>query len=651
MDRNLYVRVIGPPAFELDGQTFSTSSRKGDALLAYLAVSERSTISRQSAAGLLWSESSEDKARMSLRQVIRSIRVACKSVGYDDFFADPQSIELRGSGFRIDVQDLLTSIEHSEVPRRSVLHELRYSHKIFAGCDEFDPNFTNWLRVQRQIWSDRVMEALLQKFNETKELPAIGGKWAQALFVFDPSNEPAARYLMIEKASEGDYAGAIAIYDTLWQTLSDDFDTEPDFETQDVIADIKLGKVDQSRQHPVPRNVPVSQDLSEHPIIIVAPVDQSTQGEVANSYLQGMRSELISRLVKFREWSVVDWGADQKESKRPTYSIPLSAWREGGEIAYSLNLRDEHSGTFVWGQTIRCAEGQSPLQQHNFLQEIAYAVRVQVSADRLQMASSGDALMPGLYDAWIHAQQRLQKWRDADDNKALELLRFIVEKAPNFGPAHSAMAQFANGRHIVRPGLFRRTANAEFAYSHAKKALELDPLDARAHLSVGWTQALLQNFDEAESSFTSAIQLNPNDPWALISGTHGLAFCRSTDEQGVDTGMILDLDVDLAPEHWSYLAGIRFLARDFDGCLAASARAGQGYYGMKTWTISALSELGRFDEAKTEAEELYKLLKQDWYGQVAPSPENAGDWLAQMFPIRSSSLRQRIRKWLSEAGL
>ncbi|MHA7775016.1 BTAD domain-containing putative transcriptional regulator [Roseibium sp. M-1] len=648
MDKTLFVRIIGAPMFKVDDGLFSTSSKKGDALLAYLAVSGTTSLTREAAAGLLWSESSEAHARMSLRQVIRSIRVKFDRVGYGHFHADKRSVELRDNGILSDAQLLLDTIEQSAVPPATSLHGLRHSHNILAGCDEFDANFTDWLRVQRQLWSDRFMEALSGKFAETRGVPGVGDKWAHALLSFDPSNEPAARHLMVARAAEGDFTGAIAVYDALWNTLADEFDTEPSEETQEIIADIKLGKPVSPR---VAGGSVSVKDISECPILVIAPISQEAAGGTSLAYLEGLRSELISRLVRFREWSVVDWTGNQQGSRRPTYSVQLSAWREERAVANSLNLRDDRTGAFVWGQTVRQEEGELPFQQQDFLREFAFAVHIELSADQIRKADVSNSLSPGLFDAWNHAQQLMYKWRDADDGKALELLRFIIERAPNFGPAHSAMAQFANGRHIVCPGLFHQRANAEFALKHAQTAKTLDPLDARAHLCLGWSQALLGAFEEARDAFTSAIQLNPNDPWVLVSGLHGQAFCRKNGTGDVETEQIFYLDISLAPEHWSFLAGIRYLFGDFEGCLAAARRAGEGYYGMRAWTISALSELGRQDEAREVAGKLYLDLERDWFGQAPPTPELAGDWLAHMFPIRNSDLRQRLRRWLADAGL
>src|SRR5690606_13990868 len=136
------------------------------------------------------------------------------------------------------------------------------------------------------------------------------------------------------------------------------------------------------------------------------------------------------------------------------------------------------------------------------------------------------------FDIWVRAQQHMHRWRDQDDREALDLLQAIVRDVPGFGPAHRALAQHANGRHIVCPGSIRDPGTTAMALDHARTARLLDPLDAKAHLSLGWSQALMGQFAEAENAYRAALQLNGNDPWVLTSATHGLAFCGAHGEIG-----------------------------------------------------------------------------------------------------------------------
>jgi tetratricopeptide (TPR) repeat protein len=381
----------------------------------------------------------------------------------------------------------------------------------------------------------------------------------------------------------------------------------------------------------------------------VTAADDSIADAQFSTTLAGLRLELISLLVRFRDWTVVDWKSADVAEKRRAYTVVLSGRLDRNQIAYSLNLRNERDGSFVWGETVRGGIEMIWEAQETFVRRMASALNVHLAADRLRRLPNQSVLPESHFDNWARAQQYMHRWRHGDDVEALDLLQTIIRDIPDFAPAHSALAQHANGRHIVCPGSFRDPETTHMALEHAQTARLLDPLDAKAHLSLGWSYALLGQFAEAENAYRDALQLNSNDPWVLTSATHGLAFCSPANAVGL-AERILDMGVTLAPEHWSYLAGIHYLAGDYEACISASRRVSQGYYGMKTWTIAALHATGRVDQARDEASQLYQALLQDWRSYEKSSPRVAGDWLSDMFPIRDGGTRRRIRESLAEAG-
>lgn len=651
MESRLHVFIVGEPAFLCGDRRIRTLSRKADALLAYLCASETGEMSRQFAAGLLWSTSSEERARTSLRQAVRAIRHALEMAGFDGFHAYKETLAIDRARVQVDLKELLASIRDGALPDSALLHELRYGSRILHGCDDLDDSYSAWARVQRQFWSDLLLDAIEKQFHSELADDRRREDWAKALIAFDPSHEPATRHVMRARAAQGNQSGALQTYNALWRTLDEEFDAEPAPETQKLYADIKLGLIGQPPAAPAPAPAASAAPGDAGPVLFVAAVDDSDPGSPLSRTLAGLRLELISLLVRFREWTVVDWAVGGAAEHRPAYTILLSGRLTGDEMAYSLNLRDERGGRFVWGETLRGGVEALCEAQEAFVRRMASTLNMHLSADRLRRLPAHSVLPESHFDVWVRAQEHMHRWRDPDDREALDLLQSIVRDVPGFGPAHSALAQHANGRHIVCPGSFRDPDTTRMALEHARTARLIDPLDAKAHLSLGWSQALLGQFAEAENAYRTALQLNGNDPWVLTSATHGLAFCGAGGEIGGLARRILGMGVTLAPQHWSYLAGIHYLAGDYAAAVEAASRVDHGYYGMKTWTIAALHELGEAGTARSEAAGLYRSLCLDWRSKKPPSPRIAGDWLADMFPIRDGGTRSRIRDSLASAGL
>ena len=58
----------------------------------------------------------------------------------------------------------------------------------------------------------------------------------------------------------------------------------------------------------------------------------------------------------------------------------------------------------------------------------------------------------------------------------------------------------------------------------AKRAVDLDPLDARNLMAVAYTAAMTKRFEQSEMHFELAAQLNPNDPKVVVSAALGLSY-------------------------------------------------------------------------------------------------------------------------------
>ena len=651
MNERLIITMIGELGLSYAGKPIRTQSRKSEVLLACLALSGTGQMSRQYAAGLLWSDGTEEAARTSLRQAVMTIKRALQAVGFEGFDAGRDHIRLDLASVETDVQTLHAEARAGKVPDLASLHRFHYAESLLKGLDDLDESLAAWLSLQRQVWRDAIGDALQAGLQAASGKPTARQAWARAILAFEPSNEPVARLLMEMRGDAADFAGALSVYADLAKTLKEDFDDNPSTETRR-LADVIKARQSANRTAARTRSYNGLDARHEpNPVIVVSPVPDTVSDPQLAAILSGLRFELISLLVRFREWSVVDWTPVNGSVNRPAYTILFSGHAREGRFAYSITLRDERDGTFIWSDTFRGGKDTLHEVEETFVRRMAAALNIHISADRLRRFSTSNAIPASHFDAWAKAQQLMQRWRDPEDNAAFELLDGIIRDLPTFGPAHSALAQHANGRHIVCPGNFRDTELTLNAFRHASTARLLDPLDAKAHLCLGWTHALLGQFNEAAGAFRDALQLNINDPWVLTSATHGLAFCGATAEVETLCVRIRGLGISLAPEHWSYLAGIQFLSGNYTGCIEAARHVEHGYYGMKTWTIAALAETGEIAAARQEADALFKALVRDWRSNRAASPLVAGDWLADMFPIRDQAVRRQLRGRLAESGL
>ena len=84
-----------------------------------------------------------------------------------------------------------------------------------------------------------------------------------------------------------------------------------------------------------------------------------------------------------------------------------------------------------------------------------------------------------------------------------------------------------NIEHFVHPGFLRDIVKARATLELAKTAVQLDPVNSRAHLCCGWSYAMALREAEAAPHMELACELNDNDPWTLLSSAAYFGFCGS----------------------------------------------------------------------------------------------------------------------------
>ena len=103
----LSVSLVGRLAIRFNGRSVELRTQKAGAVLSYLALTEAKHESRERLVGLLWSRSDEEKARASLRQVVRELRSAFEDAGYGGFVAGRLSIHLDPEQVEVDVESII----------------------------------------------------------------------------------------------------------------------------------------------------------------------------------------------------------------------------------------------------------------------------------------------------------------------------------------------------------------------------------------------------------------------------------------------------------------------------------------------------------------------------------------------------------------
>lgn len=671
--RRLSISLVGRLALRFDGRAVELRTRKAGAVLGYLALSETKSESRERLVGLLWSRSDEEKARASLRQVVRELRQVLEDAGFAGFSAGRLSIGFDQGQVEVDVESILRQAERADV-HPLLLDIPRLGERLLEGMDDLDPSFRVWILAKRQTIQERLMRSLEAGLAASDPSGERIRKIASAIVNLDPTHEQACCCLMRAHAEDGDTAGALRIYRALWDLLDRDYGMEPSRTTQDLVANIKLGEIEPAsgrriagaRSEPAPvvrigehGHAPVARGLPPtapaKPRLLLTPFAMHGVESSQAHLVQGFGLHLAASLVRFREWSVIDRPASAVVPPLPggvpQYCLETTAYQAGAEINMVMVLRDETTGIFVWSESLRLGLNNWFETQQRIIRRIATSLNVQLSAERLRRLAGEPDVSLDVYDRWLRGQSLIAKFDPESWRRAVAIFQDAIRDNPTFSPCYSSLVQINNVEHFVHPGLFRDLSKARETLELAKTAVQLDPVDSRAHLCCGWSHVMALRENEAAPHMELACELNDNDPWTLLSCGLYHAFCGSIEQARIRAEQALAVSPVPSYLEWGYHCIIRVLAGDHFGAVEAYDRAHDVIKTLPAWRAAVLYELGDQDMASREAQRFLNATRSFWVGADAPTDESITRWLMQAHPVTAGVRRERLRRAWGGAGL
>lgn len=651
-----------------DGVDLPVAGRKSLALVAYLALTRTGSESRERLAGLLWSGNAEDQARASLRQCVKQLRGGFDSAGFAGFATTRTDLRLDLAMVRTDLAELKEGLRRGIVPA-SLLDGSTVPENLLYGYESLDLLFASWLQVVRKTLHDDLLEALEEIMRSGRHGMETAERAASALVRIDPTHEEAQRCLIRAHARRGNTSAALDQYKRLWDLLEEEYDMEPAPETEALIVSIKAGSYVAEADTPaagqaavVPPSTGLPAGLPNPATLPVIGMAKFARGGAWNQdgyLIDGFRRDLISSLVRFREWIVVEVSADpdgeprsglgQPQGRVPDYLLEGAYFEENGEVHLIITLKETGSGRYIWSEIINLTLDGWFASRRQVISRVSISMSVYLSAGRLSELGEPPSIPLEIYDRWLRGQGLIYNWRPDTHRTAQDVFQQIIDRAPTFSPAYSSQVQLLNSIHIVSPGTYRTAERHRQSLHLAKTAVDLDPLDSRAQLCLGWAYAMNSRFEQSVLHHNMARELNGNDIWTLVSAGLGLAYEGTTAQATAFADQALMFAPNLTPLQWAYIAGVRYQSGDYDACIQAADRAGSRAHYLFGWKASALAHLGKSEEARVAYDQFFDLAVADWAGEGPASRPAVEDWLLHCFPIRDAA-RRRLQTGLESAG-
>jgi TolB-like protein/Tfp pilus assembly protein PilF len=270
---------------------------------------------------------------------------------------------------------------------------------------------------------------------------------------------------------------------------------------------------------------------------------KNLSGDPTQEYLaDGMTEALIGRLSAIHglrvisRTSVMHFKDTQLSVPEIARTLHVDAIVEGSVIRDGSRIRvhaqlirgatDEHLWSEAYDRELRDALAL----ESEVAQSIARRVEVTVTGEERARLVAARHVSPEVYESYLKGQFATGNSR-AETEKSITYFEEAIRKDPTFAPAYVGLAEAYDHLGTVFVGVPPSETRPK-EISAARKALELDPELAEAHVLLADMQQKQWQWAEAEAEYRRALELKPNDAAAHL-GLANWLMCQGRTEEAL----------------------------------------------------------------------------------------------------------------------
>lgn len=635
------------------GAIIALSSRKGRALLAYLALHKGRAQTRDKLIGLLWSEREQGQAYNSLRHELVELRRA---------FAElrPPPLAIEGDTVALALDAVETDV--AEFERRAgdgTVDGLRSAASLYRG--EFldglvirDSAFEEWLAGER----DRLRALAIGVFDRLAAGSAGAAAVAAArqLLALDPLREASHRTLMRAHAEQGETDAALRQYQACREMLRRELDVDPAAETEQLHRLIRAGTaIPPSPVPTISTGAAPAQATAElrKPSMAVLPFDVFGRDGDLETIADGLVEDIVTGMARFHLVSVISRHSTLAYKERSvgmrqigreigaTYVLAGSLRRSGERMRATAQLIETETGRELWAERYDRGLPDHFAVQDELTQAILAAIEhVLVAAEHRRGLASDRSEARSLNQK---AGWHLFRFTREDSATAIELLRRSIAENPHADRRYQGLA-LALGLDLTFGWADRPEETVAEMVAAAERGVSLGEHDAWNHAPLSWGLAFARQFDRASAELRRMVELNPNS--GVSYGVSALVLGYGGDaEAALDA---LDRTRRMAPQApfmFNYLVGgalaLYRLGRYGDAAEMAESAALRrpNYFQPPLLLAAALASAGEAARARAALAAALRL-----------APAMSVAWLTPLIPLRETADFAHLIDGLRRAG-
>jgi DNA-binding SARP family transcriptional activator/TolB-like protein len=666
----LSIGVIGGLTLEVGGVPLPLANRRARAILAFLALEEQRSVSRERLAGLFWPEVSDRQARGSLRQALTDLRQALEALGCAVLPESRDELRLAR-----DLVDLDLTLAFTSLARGEMLPGLAEgTERLLVGCEDLSPEFDAWLAQFRRATLERLLRRLEGGYGDDRLVSAQRRRMAELALRLDPLHEAACRVAMELAALDGDIAAALRCYGALYRAMDRELDMEPSEVTQALNARIKRGDIAPPPTAALPKLPPVTSGLvlpgpsfpghalnagilAGAPVVAVLPFRCLGPDPVPPSLSEGVVDDIVGILSSVREPVVISGNstrhyagvavdlAEVSQRLGASYLVCGSLRSAGVQLRLNVELLAGQSGAVLWWGNYDIADATSFAVHQEIATKIAFTLVPRMQQAELQLSRRRPPESLTAYQLLQQARAEMFRLTRASLRDAQLLLERAVRLDPDYAPIHLGLANCFSLR-LGQRWSIDRPLDILSLQTSVQRAVDADPTNGAALAMLGHSHAINSDrFAEARALIDRATAYAPNDAETLMWGVLALAYAGDP-KQGILRG---ERAIALSPEdpfrfrYEHFLSGANYTRGDFDAAAEWGSRSmarNPFYLSNLCMTAAAYAAANRAREAREVAAKVLEV-----------EPGFAVLERLSGFPGRDEQARRTYAEHLIAAGL
>jgi DNA-binding SARP family transcriptional activator/TolB-like protein len=533
-ETGLQLQLLGGFALIEGGAPASQISlRRAQAMLAYLALKASHSETREVLVDLLWPDRFKEQAQASLRQVLFELR-AIPVTGPGLVEASRTVVALGPAIIDCDVWRLerlakLNGLEHAEA-----MLEL-YRGPLLDGASVGSEPFSQWLAIQTSHLEAKVENAVLDAAGRDLD-PCDHHRAVRALLrliEISPMSCQAMSRLMEIEAANGRAQEALRQYERYARRLRLEFGEEPPPELDRAYVALKtaprrMAGVPQVLRRPayVHRD-PWTRTRSDAPVLAVLPFRYEGMLASGLALATALSDDITLTLSGCRWFSVLSRAAahslrggvpflpkDFAQLTGADYLIYGTITERADGLSLVIELAEAETGYIRWAKRYD-ATGANPLSWASEVCPLIVAALDPAVAESERKALRRPALAAtGSEVAYQHLVLGYSQFYAGQWVEALASFRSAIAEDATYAHAHAMMAvtTYLSAQLQRNVGWSTSLRDAETC---ARRALEIDPSEAKACNVLGQALDWQGRHDEANDFLERAVSLNPS--FALAS--------------------------------------------------------------------------------------------------------------------------------------